>query len=206
MKKMYAGLLILLLTGMASIANAQDESVMISGVVMDADSVGIVPYVNIRLKGTFFGTVSDNTGRFNFFASEGDTLHFSSIGYFDAYFIMPEKMEGDSYSLIQLMRKETIMLDEVVVFPWPEYDQLKRAFVNAKLRRSMKDVSDQATKKIKRISRQEYESNKHYYNVYYNNQLYDMTGIVPANDFINPMQWSNFIKDVRNKNFRKEKK
>lgn len=60
-----------------------------------------VPYVNIRLKDTYFGTVSDNSGHFSFTAGEGDTLRFSSEGYFDAYFIMPQKLVGNSYSLIQ---------------------------------------------------------------------------------------------------------
>ncbi len=185
---------------------AQKKSTTISGVIMDADSIGVVPYVNIRLKGTFFGTVSDNSGHFSFIASEGDTLRFSSIGYFNAYFIMPQQLAGDSYSLIQLMRKETIMLEEVVVFPWPEYDQLREVFLNTKLKRNLDDMSLEAKRVVKRISQEEYDRNKHYYNVYHNNQLYDMTGIVPANNFLNPMNWSNFIRDVKRKSYKKEKK
>jgi hypothetical protein len=198
--------LIILLVSIASLIQAQKKSTTISGVVMDADTVSTVPYVNIRLKGTYFGTVSDNTGHFNFSASEGDTLQFSSTGYFDAYFIMPQKLVGDSYSLIQLLRKETIILDEVVIFPWPEYDQLRRAFVEVEPNRNYDDVQLEAKRKISRISKDEYERNKYFYNVYHNNQLYDMTGIVPANNFLNPTNWSNFIRDVALKNFNKEKK
>ena len=186
--------------------DAQTKSLIISGVIMDADSISVVPYVNIRLKDTFFGTVSDNSGHFNFTASEGDTLRFSSIGYFDAYFIMPKELIGDSYSLIQLMRKETIMLEEIIIFPWPEYYQLRDAFLNTTPNHSLEDISLDAKRKIKRISREEYDRNKHYYNMYHNNKLYDMTGIVPANNFLNPLNWSNFIRDVKNKNFKKEKK
>ncbi len=185
---------------------AQRKSTTISGVIMDADSIGVVPYVNIRLKGTFFGTVSNNSGHFSFIASEGDTLQFSSIGYFDAYFIMPSILSGDSYSLIQLMRKETIMLEEVVVFPWPEYDQLREVFLNTTPKRNLDDISFEAKRVVKRISQEEYNRNKHYYNVYHNNQLYDMTGIVPANNFLNPINWSNFIRDVKGKSYKKGKK
>ena len=182
------------------------RSITISGVVMDADSVTAIPYVNIRLKDTFFGTISDNSGHFAFSASEGDTLLFSFVGYFDAYFVMPNDLKGNSYSLIQLMRKETIMLEEVVIFPWPEYDQLKKAFLDAELKPSLDDISIKAIKKIDRISQDEYLRNRNYYNVYHNNQLYDMTGIVPPNNFLNPLQWSNFIRDVMDKKYKSEKK
>jgi hypothetical protein len=201
--KEYLLMILLLLSGVAS---GQQKSITVSGVVMDADTLNTIAYVNIRLKDTYFGTVSDNTGHFNFTASEGDTLRFSSVGYFDAFFIMPDKLAGDSYSLIQLMRKETIMLDEVVIFPWPEYMQLKEAFMSATPERTMDDVANEAQRKVKRISDEEYERNKHYYNMYYNNQLYDMTGIVPANNFLNPFNWSNLIRDVKHKKQKKQKK
>lgn len=202
-------IILLVFIGVAFISTsvyAQNKSITISGVVMDADSISAIPYVNIRLKDTHFGTISDNSGHFVFSATEGDTLQFSFVGYFDAYFVMPDKLEGDSYSLIQLMRKETIMLEEVVVFPWPEYEQLKKAFLNAKPKRSISDVELEGMRKVKRISKEEYERNRHYYNVYHNNQLYDMTGIVPPNNFLNPVQWSNFIRDVRSKSYKIEKK
>lgn len=200
------GYLIIMLLVIANFSLAQKNPTTISGVVMDADTIGTVPYVNIRLKGTYFGTVSDNSGHFSFMASEGDTLQFSSVGYFDAFFIMPQKLVGDSYSLIQLMRKETIILDEVVVFPWPDYEQLRKAFITARPKHNLDDVSMKAKRKVKRISNDEYLRNRNYYNVYYNNQLYDMTGIVPANNFLNPAQWTNFIRDVKRKNYNKEKK
>jgi len=190
----------------ANLVFAQKKSIMVSGVVMDADTLNTIPYVNIRLKDTYFGTVSDNSGHFNFTASEGDTLRFSSVGYFDAFFIMPQELAGDSYSLIQLMRKETIMLDEVVIFPWPEYTQLKEAFMSTIPERNMDDVAYDAKRKMKRISEEEYERNKYYYNMYHNNQLYDMTGIVPVNNFLNPFNWSNLIRDVKHKKYKKEKK
>jgi len=202
---MKAYLTIVLVT-LTSLSFAQKKAITISGVVMDADTINSVPYVNIRLKDTYFGTVSDNSGHFSFTASEGDTLRFSSVGYFDAYFIMPQKLAGNSYSLIQLLRKETILLDEVVIFPWPEYEHLKKAFLTTQPKYDLKEVSEAAKRKIKRISKDEYDRNKHYYNVYHNNQLYNMTGIVPANNFLNPIDWSNFIRDVKNKSYEKEKK
>ena len=194
------------LLGVHQLGYAQDRPITVRGVVMDADSIQVIPYVNIRLKNTFFGTVTDNEGRFTFTAAEGDTLSFTYVGYFETYFIMPKKMTGDSYSLIQLMRKETIMLEEVVVFPWPNYEELKKEVVRTQPRPGPEMQILDAKKKVKRISKEEYDRNKYYYNMYYNNQLYDLTGIVPANNFINPIEWSNFIRDVADKKYRNQKK
>lgn len=205
---MYKLITLLFIAGtiLGSISSYAQRAITISGVVMDADSVAGIPYVNIRLKDTYFGTISDNSGHFAFSASEGDTLLFSFVGYFDAYFVMPNELKGDNYSLIQLMRKETIMLEEVVIFPWPDFDQLKKAFLNAKPKPSIDDLGFDAKRKINRISNEEYQRNRHYYNVYHNNQLYDMTGIVPLNNFLNPLHWSNFIRDVKDKKYKTEKK
>lgn len=185
---------------------AQDAGINITGIVMDADSLQAVPYVNIRLKDTFFGTVADNQGNFNFTASIGDTLKFSSVGYYDAYFILSDKLvTGNSYTLIQLMRKETILLEEVVVFPFPDYDQFLKSFINTKPSRDLTSLKLEAVQRVNQISKEEYQRNKYYYNVYYNNQLYNMTGIIPLNNFLNPINWSNFIEDIKNKKVKQKK-
>ena len=184
---------------------SQDKGITISGVVMNADSLSAVPYVNIRLKDTFFGTVADNQGNFNFTASIGDTLKFSSIGYYDTYFILSDKLvKGNTYSLVQLMRKETILLDEVVVFPFPDYEQFIKSFIGATPQRGLGDVQEEAVRKVYKISKEEYDRNKHYYNVYHNNQLYNMTGIVPLNNFLNPINWSDFIEDIKTKKIKQK--
>lgn len=189
------------------ITYSQDKSINISGIIMDADSLQAVPYVNIRLKDTFFGTVADNQGNFNFTASAGDTLRFSSIGYYDAYFIMSNQlMKGNTYTLIQLMRRETILLEEIVVFPFPEYEQLLRSFIEAEPDRDLESLKEDAINRVNKISREEYERNKNYYNVYHNNQLYNMTGIVPLNNFLNPINWSNFIEDLKSKKVNQKQK
>ncbi|MFT4741950.1 MAG: hypothetical protein ACI9XJ_001237, partial [Marivirga sp.] len=45
------------------------------------------------------------------------------------------------------------------------------------------------------ILKEQTKENKAYYDQYRYAKLYDLTGIVPPNNFLNPITWSNFIRD-----------
>ena len=199
---MKRGLLIVILMAAAVLSlygqRRAANPVLLTGVVMDADAQKPLPYVNIQVQGTVYGTASDSNGYFSIFVNPGDTLRFSYIGYRTAYFVMPYNVEGNRYSLIQLLRQESILLSEVVVFPWPTLDQFKNAFLDA-------DVPDDEDARINVVRQQvqqdaeenqlnEYEADQMRYQ-----RLYELNQIFPANNFLNPMRWSNFIRDVSKK-------
>lgn len=58
---------------------AQDKS--ITGVVKDAETGSTLPGVNIQVKGSTVGTISDFDGKYTINAGEGSTLMFSFVGY-----------------------------------------------------------------------------------------------------------------------------
>ncbi|MEO1051171.1 MAG: carboxypeptidase-like regulatory domain-containing protein [Bacteroidota bacterium] len=183
-------------------AHAQDTAkksglVKITGVLIDADEHEEVPFVNIHLKGTVFGTVSDHTGHFSFLVHRGDTVEFSHVGYNTAYFIMPRHLEDDHYNILQLMHSETMELEEVMIFPWPDYEHFKEAFLEIEPEKGMKERSLIASQDIQRVVRQENEKHKYLYDQYRNFKIYELTGEIPANNFLNPIRWSNFLHDLR---------
>lgn len=197
--------LLILLLAMGSAAQAQRQarsSVLLTGVVMDADQQQPLPYVNIRLGNTNYGTATDSNGHFTLFVNPGDSLEFSSIGYRDEVFVMPYDISNKQYSLIQLMWQETTMLNEIVVFPWPTIDQFKDAFLDTEPAVD----EDQLVKEVSLRVQNESEMNE--MEVYEAEQmqhqkLYELNGIFPPNNFLNPMRWSNFVRDV-NKNKKKK--
>ncbi|MEP2772948.1 MAG: TonB-dependent receptor [Fulvivirga sp.] len=71
-------LLFMLCLLMVNVASAQSR---LSGVVKDADTGEGLPGVNINIKGSNIGTVTDFDGNYNINASSGDILVFSFIGY-----------------------------------------------------------------------------------------------------------------------------
>ena len=191
--------LAIVLIGLASNAQAQRSarnSVLLTGVVMDADQQLPLPYVNIRLGDTNYGTATDINGHFTLFVNPGDTLTFTSIGYRDEVFMMPYDVSNRQYSLIQLMWQETTILSEIVVFPWPTIDQFKDAFLDT----DPGVTEDQLVREVQ--LRVKDEANMNQMEIYEAQQmqhqkLYELNGIFPPNNFLNPMRWSDFVRDVK---------
>lgn len=65
----------------AQYSNAQNATIKISGTVSDNVTNELIPGVNILIKGTQTGTVTDIDGKFSLAAPQGSTLVFSYIGY-----------------------------------------------------------------------------------------------------------------------------
>ena len=80
----------------------------VSGVV--SDEIGALPGVNVLIKGTTSGTVTDEEGKYNISASEGDILVFSYIGYTDM-----EITVGKSYRINVTMEEDAQQLEALVV-------------------------------------------------------------------------------------------
>ena len=123
----------------------------------------------------------------------------------EAVFVMPFDSKGSQYSLIQLMRKETVLLEEVLVFPWPTMDNFKKAFLDIKPKRNMDNLVFEVQRDIKETVKEErlYE---YYYDQMRYNRLYELHREVPPNNFLNPIRWSNFMRDIKEGKLKKKKK
>ena len=194
----------LMLSGTTVAQQIGIDPVRVTGVVVDADDRKELPYVNVRVKGTQYGTSSDNNGYFTIFINPGDTLAFSSVGYKNAVFVMPFDSKGSQYSLLQLMRKETVLLEEVLVFPWPTMENFKKAFMDTKPKRNMDDLIFEVQRDIKKTVRDE-QLYEYYYDQMRYNRLYELHGEVPPNNFLNPIRWSNFVRDIKAGKLKKKK-
>jgi hypothetical protein len=107
--------------------------VQFSGLVVSSDSLQPLPFVSIVVKGTYRGTISDYNGFFSFVSRIGDTLEFSAIGYQKGLYIVPDSLLKNRHSVIKIMTRDTILLPETVVFPWPSRSQFKQAFLQLRL-------------------------------------------------------------------------
>src|ERR1041385_1185944 len=112
-------------------AHSNDKNlVQFSGVVVTADSLKPIPYVNVIIRNTWRGTVTDYFGFFSFVARMNDTIEFSSLGYKKSTFVIPDTLKNSRYSLIQMMHNDTVQIREVFIYPWPTKEQFKDAFMN----------------------------------------------------------------------------
>ncbi|MFN4123911.1 MAG: carboxypeptidase-like regulatory domain-containing protein, partial [Flavobacteriales bacterium] len=114
----------------STITQAQDRKIIqFSGVVVSGDSLQPVPYTSIMVRNSFHGTMSDFYGFFSFVALAKDTIEFAAVGYQRSTFVIPDDLNENRYSLIQMMQKDTFLLKETVIFPWPTREQFKEAFL-----------------------------------------------------------------------------
>src|SRR5262245_49631019 len=128
---MKKALFILFLSATSAVAAQRDTTldlVQISGVIVTGDSLRPVPFVNIIIKDTYLGVVSDYYGLFSIVSKERDTLEFSSVGFQKAWFVIPDTLSEQRYSLIQILRSDTVTLPELLIFRWPTKEQFKEAF------------------------------------------------------------------------------
>ena len=176
--------------------------IVITGAVLDADEHKPIPAVHVKLNGSPLGTSTDINGHFMIHMEKGDTLSFSSIGYANALFILPEAVDKEQYTLIQLLRKESLLLDEVIVFPWPEWTDFKKAFLKENDPAASKAPFNPVEIKKDYLKHGSPLTTYYFMQLRYQ-QLYDMNGIIPPNNFLNPLNWSNFIEDLRKKKINK---
>lgn len=96
--------------------NAQQTSILFSGKILD----GSKPLYNVTVVNTnnTTGTVTDNYGDFTIKVQANDLITFTSIGYKNISFKIPDTIQTD-YRVLVSMVEDTILLREAVVVPWP---------------------------------------------------------------------------------------
>lgn len=95
---------------------AHSNSIIVSGIVISAEDNLPVPGVNILLKGTFQGTVTDNKGRFTLplKLQEADTLVFTFIGYKSQEHKL-RSVKHDEYMTITMEPEHHILMGELLI-------------------------------------------------------------------------------------------
>lgn len=186
-----------------------DGLVQFSGLVMTSDSLLGLPYVNIAIRNTHKGTMSNFDGFFSFVAEAGDTVLFSSVGYKRKNIIIPDTLDGSRYSVIQLMTRDTIHLPETIIYPWPTKDQFKEAFLNVDvpdddLDRARKNLERERLKELGESLPADGKESASLVMRDYSNQFYTY-GQYPYYSIFNPISWAKFIQAWKRGDFKKKK-
>lgn len=183
-----------------------DDLIQFSGVVITGDSLNPVPFTNVIIEQTGRGTVTDYYGYFSFVAQKGDSILFSSVGHVKTRFVIPDSLEKNKYSLIQIMSVDTIQLQETVVYPWPTREQFKDAFLAMELPDTDYDRARRNLVQADMIARYDaampsgaetfkYSMNQYQSQIYY-------AGQAPPINILNPIAWSQFISAWKNGDFK----
>jgi hypothetical protein len=185
----------------------KDSVVQMYGVVMTADSLEGIPAVSVTIKGQNRGTFTNDEGVFSIVVMKGDLVEFTSIGYKAKLVEIPRNIEGNQYSMIQLMVTDTQYLPATIIKPRPTREQFERDFLNTDVPADQYEIARQNTEESKRrilsqtIPRDGREAaNLNLRNVAARQYYY---GQAPPQNIFNPFAWSEFIKAWKRGDFKK---
>ena len=184
-------------------ANAKKKLLQLSGkvVVFEADSLRGLPFASVIVRSKKTGAVTDYYGFFTLVASPGDVVEFVSLGYKDAQYIIPDTLKATHYSIVQVMRRDTIQLPTTTVYSWPTPDEFKAAFLklnvpNDDLTRAQKNMAaDEMRELVKGLSMDAQDN--YLYSMQQQYQRMQYIGQYPPNNLLNPFAWAKFIKDLK---------
>ncbi|MDG1475504.1 MAG: carboxypeptidase-like regulatory domain-containing protein [Vicingaceae bacterium] len=103
-----------------------DSSYTLSGTVVDGVKNKILTGAHL-LNSHKTGTKTTLNGEFTINTFYNDTITVSYIGYKTIKYITPKRNKGKYLTKFKLYR-DSIMLDEVEIFPYPTYKEFKKAF------------------------------------------------------------------------------
>ena len=185
----------------------RDDLVQLSGMVMDEYEQPL-RFVHIKILNRNLGTITDQDGLFSFIAEPYDTIRFSSVGYKKALFVLPDSLPKHHLNIDVYLTRDTIMLQEAVIYPWKTYEEFKDAFLALEL---PDDDYERARKNIALIKTQiiladEATPTENFR--YVMQEQYEKTMVqglqYPVIKLFDPLAWGRFIQAIKRGDFKKK--
>ncbi|MCE2772079.1 MAG: hypothetical protein LW750_01340 [Bacteroidetes bacterium] len=187
-------------------ADISRKIIQFSGLLLDADSLYPIPYAAVVIRNTTRGEYSSATGFYSLVVQEKDTVDFYALGYKRGSFVVPDTFTTSTFNHVQALQLDTILLREMVVYPWPSREKFKTEFLSMEV---PSDDLDRARKNLARAemiqaiqqvsmdggmayrAKMDQQVQRNYY-----------AGQYVPNNLMNPLAWSKFIQAVQNGEFR----
>lgn len=192
----------------AQFESFKDSVVQLYGLVMTADSLKGLEGVSIMVKGQNRGTMSNAKGVFSIVVLKGDVVEFTSVGFKPKTVAIPQNLDGNQQSVIQLMVNDTVYLAATIIKSRPSREQFERDFLNTqfpddKITTARKN-NDVATRRILAASLP--ADGREAANIYLRQQATKASymGQLPPQNIFNPVAWAEFIKAWKRGDFKKK--
>lgn len=190
----------------AQFETVKDSVVQLFGIVMTADSLKGIPAVSVTIKGTHRGTITNDQGVFSIVALKGDVIEFSHVSYKPKTVFVPSNIEGNQYSIVQLMVEDTFYLPATIIKPRPTPAQFQRDFASTKVPDDDIEIArknnDAARRKalMRNLPGDGGEATSLQFRNIANKATYQ--GQLPPMNIFNPAAWSEFIQAWKRGDFK----
>lgn len=182
--------------------------IQLSGVVVAEGSLEQLPYTTVIDLSTNRGTLTDYYGFFSLVVRSGDSLAFSSGGFKNGTYVVPDSLTDDWYSMIHVLKQDTTTLQEVVIYPWPSRENFAKAFVEMEpysdaFQRAKQQLSGESlaftAAKLQGDASLSYGTTQQQMNT----KLYSH-GQQPINNLLNPYAWATFLDQLKKGNLKRQ--
>ena len=188
-----------------------EKVVQISGKVLteENDRLMFVPYAVVAVKGTNRGTFTDFSGFFSIVVRTNETLVFSVLGFKDAFYKVPDTLTQDRYTIFQIITKDTILLPEAVIYPWPDPDFFTREFLAMDVHDDLEDIAAENLSEKSMAELREYlpSDGVEHQTLYFKqkSQSYYYEGQIKPINLFNAFAWKEFIQAWKRGDFKAKK-
>jgi hypothetical protein len=193
-------------TAKAQFETSRDSVVQLYGVIMTADSLVGIPAVSVMVKGQNRGTISNAQGVFSIVVLKGDQVEFTHVTYKPKTISIPRNLEGNQYSVVQLMVIDTVYLPATIIRPRPTQEQFARDFAKTKVPDDDIEIARQNTSAAKRrvlmqtVPGDGGEASRVQFNKIATRATYQ--GQAPPQNIFNPAAWAQFIQAWKRGDFK----
>lgn len=192
----------------AQFETVKDSVVQLFGIVMTADSLKGIEAVSITIRGSRRGTITNPQGVFSIVVLKGDVIDFTHVQYKPKTITIPKNLEGNQYSVVQLMVEDTVYLPATIIRPRPSPEQFARDFVNTKVPDDDIEIARQNNSAVKRraLMQSTPGDGGEATSLQMRNIATKATyqGQTPPMNIFNPAAWSEFIQAWKRGDFKRK--
>lgn len=201
-------LLALVSLGITAQTDSTQKVVQFSGIVVTGDSLSPVALTSIYRLRDNRGTVSDHYGFFSLPAFAGDTIRFSNVGFRMADYVIPKHIEENRLSVVQFVKRDTVLLEMAKVFPWPATrEKFKEEFLALSIvnENTISQKNLESVLIYDRMVEMGADGSENY-KIAMRQQAERLAfqGSVPTISLLNPFAWAQFIQAWRNGDFKRQ--
>jgi hypothetical protein len=201
---MFALLLLFFVTGAFAQQNPGDlRLIQFSGIITDADSNTVVPYVTITNLSNQQEMYSANyKGYFSFVVHPGDSLQYTAVGYSKTTIQIPLDLKKDSYTKMIKLKLEITYLPTVKVYPWATVEDFTKDFLSMRIADddeeiAKKNLSNSSINRLMQsLPRDAGEISSINWRLNHDRALNH--NMVQTNPLLNPFSWGKLMQQIFN--------